>query len=164
MQSKSTISQFLSFFLTAEIQAMLPTEELGEIIKIDPTQIVPIFDLSPAVMGVYNHRGEVLWVVDLSSLLELEPLYKQNYYHSYNVLLINKDDKVIGLAIRQVGHLELCKTEQIRRHHLQELTPKLSFCLVGEKRIPGGQTIFTLDGDRIIQLLRKEEGAVTAVQ
>ena len=157
MQAKPTISQFLSFFLTATVQAMLPTEELGEIIKIDPSHIVPIFDLSPAVMGVYNHRGEVLWVVDLSSLLELEPLYKQNYYYSYNVLLINKDRKIIGLAVRQVGHLILCKTEQIRYHNLQELTPKLSHCLVGEKRNAQGQNIFVLDGDRIIQLLTREE-------
>ena len=109
MSVKLTISQFLSFFLTSDIQAMLPTEELGEIIKIDPSQIVPVFDLSPAIMGVYNHRGEVLWVVDLALLLELEPLYKQNYYQSYNVLLINKQDRILGLAIRQVGHLVLCK-------------------------------------------------------
>lgn len=157
MQAKPTISQFLSFFLTAEIQAMLPTEELGEIIKIDPSYIVPIFDLSPAVMGVYNHRGEVLWVVDLSCLLQLEPLYKQNYYNSYNVLLIKKDQRVIGLAVRQVGYLVLCKTGQIRRSTLQELTPKLSFCLAGEKRNSQGDTILALDGDRVIQLLTKEQ-------
>ena len=156
MQPVPNISQFLSFFLTADIQAMLPTEDLGEIIKIDPSHIVPIFDLSPAVMGVYNHRGEVLWVVDLSSLLELEPLYQQNYYHSYNVLLINKDQKVLGLAVRQVGHLVLCKTEQIRRHKLKELTAKLSFCLVGEKRNSQNQTISVLSGDRIVELLNQE--------
>ena len=34
MPAKPTISQFLSFFLTSDIQAMLLTEELGEIIKI----------------------------------------------------------------------------------------------------------------------------------
>ena len=56
MQVKPTISQFLSFSLTAKLQAMLPTDDLGEIIKIDPRHIVPIFDLLPAIMGVYNHR------------------------------------------------------------------------------------------------------------
>ncbi|MDJ0531494.1 MAG: chemotaxis protein CheW [Xenococcaceae cyanobacterium MO_207.B15] len=157
MPAKPTISQFLSFFLTSDIQAMLPTEELGEIIKIDPSQIVPIFDLSPAIMGVYNHRGEVLWVVDLALLLELEPLYKQNYYQSYNVLLINKQDKILGLAVRQVGHLVLCKKGQIRRATRQEITSKLSFCLVGEKRNTQGTTILALDGDKIVQLLNREE-------
>ena len=156
MSAKPTISQFLSFFLTSDIQAMLPTEELGEIIKIDPSQIVPVFDLSPAIMGVYNHRGEVLWVVDLALLLELEPLYKQNYYQSYNVLLINKQDKILGLAIRQVGHLVLCKKGQIRRITRQEITGKLSCCLVGEKRNTQGNTILALDGDKIVQLLKHE--------
>lgn len=157
MQAKPTISQFLSFFLTATTQAMLPTEELGEIIKIDPSYIVPIFDLAPAVMGVYNHRGEVLWIVDLASLLQLEPLYKQNYYHSYNVLLINRNQTVFGLAVRQVGNLVLCKTGQIRRNVLQELPSQLAFCLVGEKRNSQGGNIFALSCDRIIQLLNQEQ-------
>ena len=157
MHSVPVISQFLSFDLTAEIQAMLPTAELGEIVKIDPSHIVPIFDLSPAVMGVYNHRGEVLWIVDLSSLVQLEPLYQQNYYYSYNVLLINKNQKVLGLAVRQVGHLVLCKKEQIRRTSLQALTPKLSFCLTGEKRTAQGQTILALESDRIVELLNQEK-------
>ncbi|MDJ0681433.1 MAG: chemotaxis protein CheW [Xenococcaceae cyanobacterium MO_167.B52] len=156
MSVKPNISQFLSFFLTSDVQAMLPTEELGEIIKIDPSQIVPVFDLSPAIMGVYNHRGEVLWVVDLALLLELEPLYKQNYYQSYNVLLINKQEKILGLAIRQVGHLVLCKKGQIRRITRQETTSKLSSCLVGEKRNTQGNTILALDGDKIVQLLKHE--------
>lgn len=157
MSAKPTISQFLSFFLTSDIQAMLLTEELGEIIKIDPSQIVPIFDLSPAIMGVYNHRGEVLWIVDLALLLELEPLYKQNYYQSYNVLLIKKQHKILGLAVRQVGHLVLSKKGQIRSSTKKEITSKLSFCLVGEKRNPQGQTILALDGERIVQLLNHEE-------
>ena len=157
MQAKPTIFQFLSFSLTADTQAMLPTEELGEIIKVDPSHIVPIFDLAPAVMGVYNHRGEVLWIVDLSSLLNLEPLYKQNYYHSYNVLLINKNQKVFGLAVRQVGNLVLCKTGQIRRSILSELSSQLAFCLVGEKRHSQGENIFALSCDRIVQLLTQEQ-------
>ena len=157
MSNNPTISQFLSFFLTCDIQAMLLTEELGEIIKIDPSQIVPIFDLSPAIMGVCNHRGEVLWVVDLALLLELEPLYKQNYYQSYNVLLINKKDKILGLAVRQVGHLVLCKKGQIRRSKMQEISSNLSFCLVGEKRNTQEQTILALDGEKIVQLLNHEK-------
>jgi positive phototaxis protein PixI len=106
---------------------------------------------------VYNHRGEVLWVVDLSSLLELEPLYKQNYYQSYNVLLINKNQITLGFAVRQVGHLVLCKKGQIRRNSVQELTSKLAFCLVGEKRTAQGDTILALDCDRVMRLLTQEE-------
>ncbi len=156
MFAKPTISQYLSFFLTEEIQAMLPTEDLGEIIKIDPSNIVPIFDLSPAIMGVYNHRGEVLWVVDLASLLDLEPLYQQNYYHSYNVLLIDCGKEVLGLAVRKVGHLVLCKTGQIRRTLGPDLSPKLLSCMLGEKRTAQGETIFALDSERAIQLLAQE--------
>ncbi len=153
MPVQPTISQFLSFSLTTKFQAMLPTEDLGEIIKIDPSQIVPIFDLLPAIMGVYNHRGDVLWVVELALLLGLEPLYKQNYYNSYNVILIKKQNKILGLAVRQVGQLVLCKKGQIRQSSMRGLTAKLAMCLVGEKRNTQGNIIMALDGDKIVQLL-----------
>lgn len=157
MFAKPTISQYLSFFLTEKIQAMLPTEELGEIIKIDPSHIVPIFDLPSAIMGVYNHRGDVLWVVDMASLLGLPPLYKQNYYHSYNVLLIDDGSRVLGLAVRRVGQLVLCKTGQIRRTLVPDLSPKMLSCAIGEKRNAQGETIVALDSDRVMQLLSQEK-------
>jgi positive phototaxis protein PixI len=166
--NKQQISQFLSFNLTSELQAMLPTAQLAEIASVDPSQIVPIFELPTAVMGVYNRRGEVLWIVDLAYLLDLEAIVFHNLRHYYNLLILQRDREQVGLAVRQVGQLILCPDSQILplsnpeisdKSPLPSIPPrasasKLSFCLRGEKRQPDGKRLWVLDGDKILDLLK----------
>ena len=147
------IDQCLSFQLTSQLQAMLPAEQLSEILTLAPSQIVPIFNMSRAIMGVFNRRGEVLWIVDLACFLELEPLYSQDYRHLYSVMVINTENKVAGLAVSQVGQLVMCNKLQIKPSSVQETMPKLSLCSNGEKRNPNGKPILVLDGAKILDLL-----------
>lgn len=154
---KKQIYQFLSFNLTGEMQAMLPTEQLSEILTIEPNQIVPIFDLPSPIMGVYNHRGEVLWIIDLAYFLDLEPLFSQPYRSPYSVLILHQGNKVIGLVIGQVGQLVLYSEAQIQSMPASHLPPKLSFCFKGEKRNPDGKKILVLDGEKIFELLSQSE-------
>jgi len=155
--TKKQVYQFLSFKLTSELEAMFLTEELGEILTIDLSQVVPIFDLYSAMMGVYNHRGEILWVVDLPCLLGLPPLYKQNYRNSCSVTIVEKSNKVLGLAVPQVGQLVLSHQGQIQPSQTQTNLPKLAFCLKGEKRSLKGKTLLALDRDKIFELVDREQ-------
>ena len=155
--SKKQVYQFLSFKLTADLEAMFLTEELGEILTIDLSHIVPIFDLSPAMMGVYNHRGDVLWIVDLSCLLGLPPLYKQNYRNSCSVTIVENGNKILGLAVPEIGHLVLSHQGQIQSSQKQKDLPKLAFCLKGEKRSLKGQSLLALDRDKIFELVAREQ-------
>lgn len=69
--------QFLTFSLSLEQQALLPTQQLLEIVKVNLSQITAIAGLEPYVMGIYNWRGDVIWVVDLASMLGFTPIYAQ---------------------------------------------------------------------------------------
>ena len=75
--SSSASEQFLRFHLEPDITALLPIQHLSEVLTIPIGQIVPIFNLPAWVMGVYNWRGEVLWMVDLNHLIGLTPWYQQ---------------------------------------------------------------------------------------
>jgi positive phototaxis protein PixI len=67
-KSHAAIEQFLSFNLEADQQALLPTQQLLEIIKASLTEITAIAGLAPSVMGIYNWRGDVIWVIDLAAI------------------------------------------------------------------------------------------------
>lgn len=76
-QADPQTEQFLQIGLASSSLFLLPVASLVEIIKIPMEQVVPIFQMAPWVMGVYNCRGEVLWLVDLNQYLGMTPWYEQ---------------------------------------------------------------------------------------
>ncbi len=151
--------QFLSFHLTARLQALLPTQQLDEILSLEAGQIVPIFDLPEAVMGICNHRGEVLWIVDLACLLGFETLFTQNYRQLYSVMVIRRFQSHVGVAVRQVGQLILAPTSKIQP--LQpttsiDMTPRLALCLTGFYQTSDQKSFLILDGEKILDLLKAD--------
>jgi positive phototaxis protein PixI len=155
LRSHQQISQFFSFYLTSQIQVMLPASQISEILNLEAGQIVPIFDVPPAMMGVCNRRGEVLWILDLAYLMGLEPLFTQNSRYLYSIMVIRQQEKLLGLAVRQMGQLVVCNQAQIQPTPLNQVSPQLAFCLKGEKRNPDRQVILVLDGNKIFDLLNK---------
>lgn len=155
--SAKQICQYVSFHLTPELQAMLSTEQLGEILRLEPSQIVPIFDLPSAIVGVCNRRGEVLWIVDLACLVGLDPLFNQDCGHQYDIMILQKQNQVVGLAVSQVGQLVFCQASQIQPSQVDKIPPKLAFCLKGEKRSIYRKTLLVLDEEKILELLSRQE-------
>lgn len=149
--------QFLSFFLTESLQAVVDTAYLSEILSIDLNQIVPIFHLPEAVMGIFNHRGEVLWIVDLACLLGLDALFVQNYCQAYSVLVLQHQRSRVGFAVRHVGQLIGCLPSTI--HPLQcalgvTLTAQLLNCLAGWHQSAAGERLLVLDSVKTLDLLK----------
>lgn len=73
LPASRTSEQFLRFHLLPDTTVLLPIQQLTEVLTIPRSQIVPIFQMPTWVMGAYNWRGEVLWIVDLGYLVGLTP-------------------------------------------------------------------------------------------
>lgn len=96
----------------ADIELLLPVNQLVEILNVPIGQVVPIFHLPPWVPGVYNLRGEVLWMADLSHLLGLTPWYQQaNYGSNHTVVVLDRlesrqlraeERSPLGLIVKRV--------------------------------------------------------------
>lgn len=84
--------QFLQVYLEAERSLLLPVQQLVEILTIAQPQVVPLFQMPAWVMGVYNWRGDVLWVVDLNHLLGLTPWYQQPSYGSKHTVVVVREE------------------------------------------------------------------------
>lgn len=68
--------QFLQMYL-GHRPWLLPVDNLVEIMKLSIDQVVPIFHMAAWVMGVYNWRGDMLWIADLGHFFGLPPWYQQ---------------------------------------------------------------------------------------
>ena len=125
------MKQFLRLSPNAQTVVLLPTEQLNEVLTISTEQIAPMPGMSPWIMGTYNWRGNILWLVDLGYLVGLKPLYQQPSASSYTVTVLQFDQRsqqapssyggvicdssqVIGLVVNRVGNIERCTLDSIQ--------------------------------------------------
>jgi positive phototaxis protein PixI len=103
--------QILQFRATDGSIFALPTASAIEILQISVDRIVPIPHLPPAVLGIHNWRGEMLWVADLANMLALDgricPLSTER-----SILVIGNDTTnrlerlCLGLLVAEVLEIE----------------------------------------------------------
>jgi len=149
-----TTEQFLTFSLGQDQQAMLPTSQLLEIVKVYLSQITPIAGIAPYVMGVYNWRGDVIWVIDLASMLGYKPLYAQErskFQDKCHVIFLRIQDLVIGLAVSQVGQMIKCDISKIQTTGLAFTNPVMREVCRGYWLSGSSDTFLVLDGNAIAQ-------------
>ena len=159
--SSSTSEQFLRFYLEPDTTALLPIDQLTEVLTIPIGQIVPIFNMPAWVMGVYNWRGEILWMVDLNHLVGLTPWYQQTTVASAHTAVVlhvrsnnptspNVRSQMIGLVVNRVEDIEWCNPDLIQSPPLSTVTTELVPFLRGYWLKPNGEMLVVLDGEAII--------------
>jgi positive phototaxis protein PixI len=164
-QASSTASkQFLRFHLMPNTTALLPMEQLIEVLTIPNGQIVPIFHMPPWVMGVYNWRGEILWMVDLGHLVGLTPWYQQaNSSSVYRAIVLqsnstalnNLKSYTLGVVVNRVEDIEWCNPDWIQSPPASSVTPELSPFLRGYWLKPNGEMLVVMDGKAMIDAMPK---------
>jgi positive phototaxis protein PixI len=143
--------QFLSFALPPDGQAVLPTEKISEILNLTPSQISPVAGMPLQVMGVCNWRGEILWLVDLGSLLGKSPLYQQQYRPtSYSTLVVRHHSQVIGFVVNQINQIHPYDPAEILQLSSVQTAKKFPTCLQGYWISPQGETLWVLDSEAMV--------------
>jgi positive phototaxis protein PixI len=153
-EQKETGQQFLRFQL-AELSALLPLEPLAEVLKVPVHQVVPLAHMPAWVMGLYNWRGNILWMVDLGQVLGLTPLYQQAKGRSdYAVLVLRLAERdtaseVLGLMVSQVTGIERCQPQSIQPPAPSPLSAQLEPFLRGSWLAEDGRLLGILDEQAI---------------
>lgn len=149
-------ARFLRFYLHPNTKVMLPVGQITEVLKLQLAQIVPIPQMPSWVMGVYNWRGEILWMVDLAHLLGLEPWY-QNQMRRHTAIILSPDREsgdrsnniCLGLIVSRIEDLETCDITQIQSALNLQVNTQLGSFLQGYWLKPEGEMILALDGKAI---------------
>ena len=134
--------QFLRLYLDSETGALLPITQLTEVLNVSCSQVMPIPHMHSWMMGVYNWRGEILWLVDLANLVGITPLYQQALTSSSHTVIVleapleetdstGNDRKTLGLVVNQVGNIENCNPDLIKNIAFPAINIKLEAFLRG---------------------------------
>lgn len=159
--SATASEQFLRFYLFPNTTVLLPIEQLTEVLTISRDQIVPIFHLPPWVMGVYNWRGEILWMVDLGHLVGLTPWHQQPISaSSYTAIVLQArsnsatptgpKSQMLGLIVNRVEDIEWCDSDLLQSPPASAVTPELAPFLQGYWLKPNGDMLLLIDGQAIL--------------
>jgi positive phototaxis protein PixI len=159
--------QFLRFHLEPDTKVMLPVAQLTEVLTIPLGQIVPIPHMPAWVMGVYNWRGEILWMVDLGHLVGMTPWHQQlqkgSTYRAFvlrtsggSTKMTNKG-QALGLIISRVEDIEWCNPEEIQSPPAAAVEPGLAPFLRGFWLKPDGDIIVALEGEAVMAAMPKTQ-------
>ena len=95
IEDRQTRQQFLKFYLQSNLSLVIAiqqsksvNERVTELMNIPIDRVVPMPHLPSAVMGVYNWRGEILWIVDFSRLLGLKIERSPHYNRSLKPMIV----------------------------------------------------------------------------
>lgn len=100
-----------------EESALLPLEEITEIIRLNVTEILPVPEMPNCVLGICNWRGEMLWLVDLNHLIGGKSMILATTANPV-AMVIQVNEQAVGLVVSQVHDIEL--------HDLQQLQSKVT--------------------------------------
>lgn len=158
--------QFLRFFLVPDHTVLLSVSQLTEVLTIPLGQIVPIPAMPSYVMGVYNWRGKILWMVDLGQLLGLTPWQDQGFTgSSYTTIILqgygetvdgNTELKTLGLMVNRVEEIEWVNPSAIYTPQETTVSPELLPFMRGLWLKQSGDLLSVLDGSAILSAMPKE--------
>lgn len=167
LPSSTTVpeEQFLRLHLVPNTSILLPIQQLVEVLKIPTHAIVPLPHLPAWVMGVYNWRGEILWVVDLGHLCGLTPWYQQGSNVSVHSTVILQAgarkasslsrEQTLGLVVNRVEDIEWCNTDLIQSLPPFSINSQLERLLRGYWWKSHGDMLAILDGEAILGAMPK---------
>jgi positive phototaxis protein PixI len=109
--------------LVPEMTALLPTQHIGGVFTLKMGQITPVSHMPAWVIGAYNWRGVILWMIDLGHLCGLPPWYQQGGHlpvHPAVVLQVpdreglgRAKSQLLGLVVHQVEDVESFDLERV---------------------------------------------------
>ncbi|PSB33788.1 chemotaxis protein CheW [Chlorogloea sp. CCALA 695] len=101
------ITDYFCCQLRQSVKVLFPLESTEEVISLAYEEICPVPGVSASLIGVVNQRGKLLWVLELSDLLQIEPDKKNRRSPDTLTLLVlsgnHNSEQQVGCVI---SHLE----------------------------------------------------------
>ena len=107
--------KFLRFSLGEHDSGLLLLKQISEVIGVSVTEILPVPEMPSCVLGIYNWRGEMLWLIDLEHLVGFPPLSRlARGLASLMTMVIQVDGQSVGLVVQYVNDIELQDAQQLQ--------------------------------------------------
>ncbi|MBD2102306.1 chemotaxis protein CheW [Leptolyngbya sp. FACHB-261] len=136
--------KFLRFRLGQDT-ALLAVDVITQVLKIASSEILPVPQMPGCVLGLYNWRGEMLWLVDLDQFLGLpQALSTVEAWATRMVITVQIRNQVLGLVVPQVNDIE--------PHEIRQIQPATA-ALFPSRLLPFIQGYLTESGSAVLDVV-----------
>jgi len=143
--------KFLSFNLGVRDRAVISLEHITEVLQISLGDICGVPQMPSYIVGVYNWRDEMLWLVDLDEMLGYPPLSQTaNMLAKMMAIVLEENGKYLGLLVRQLMDIELFDIHQMKAPSVELFSPSISPFIQGYFINDEEKMIFNLDAEIIL--------------
>jgi positive phototaxis protein PixI len=142
--TENSEQRLLSFPIGSQGNALLPLNRINEILRISPYEILPIPKTPTCVLGVYNWRGDMLWLIDLDQLVGYPSSLQQDIPVTMAVVIVVQiEEHYVGLLVRSVNDIEQWDLKQMQIPNTSLFSSRLLPFIKGY--LPGGSIILNLE-------------------
>ncbi|MEH1835207.1 MAG: chemotaxis protein CheW [Nostoc sp.] len=147
-----TKEKFLSFNLGVRDTAVISLQHITEVLQVSLPEICSVPEMPSSVLGIYNWRGEMLWLIDLEAMLGYPPISQRpNLLSRMMGIVLENKGKYLGLLVRELIDIEWLDTKQMKPAISELFYPQISPCLQGYFINDLEEIILSLDATTIIQ-------------
>ncbi|MBD2664850.1 putative purine binding chemotaxis protein [Richelia sinica FACHB-800] len=147
-----TKQKFLSFNLGVKDTAVIALNHITEVLQVSLAEVCGVPQMPNCVLGIYNWRGEMLWLVDLEEMLGYPSLLKNtNLLSKMMAIVLESEGKYLGLLVRQLLDIEWLDTQHLKLQSAELFSPGISPFLHGYFINGDEQIMFNLDANLIMQ-------------
>ncbi|TVQ22779.1 MAG: hypothetical protein EA367_03270 [Leptolyngbya sp. DLM2.Bin15] len=100
-------SRFLQCQLSAQDRILIALEDIQSVFQLTLAEILPVPNMPNCILGVYNYRGEMLWIVDLSAQIGLiDSLTVQARDTSLTAIALTHQESTLGFLMTDVTGIQ----------------------------------------------------------
>lgn len=133
--------RLLSFPIGKYGNSVIALEQITEILRVNLDEILGVPETPSSVLGAYNWRGEMLWLIDLEHMIGGSSLYEQVPLSQQPIaIVIQLDNYCFGIVVKSVNEVELHDTTQIIPAKPGSFSTQLLPFITGY--LPNGSTVF----------------------
>lgn len=114
----------LRFDLNSQPGLAFAAASVVEVVELNTSQVTTVPNASPTLVGTFNLRGEILWVLDLEYCL-----YRRLFRGSgtsFPVVVIRDGDYLLGLAVQTIQGMTWLDKYQVEAVRPETIPPALA--------------------------------------
>ncbi|MBF2064690.1 MAG: purine-binding chemotaxis protein CheW [Calothrix sp. C42_A2020_038] len=144
--------KFLTFHLGDKDTAVISLSNITEVLQVSPLEICGVPQMPNCVAGIYNWRGEMLWLIDIEGMLGYESLSQShNLASKMMAVVVTNEAKHLGLLVRQLMDIESLDVDSLKPANIDLFSQDIASFLQGYFIDANEQMVISLDARAIIE-------------